>query len=207
MKIHDTDIERKFSEAAALMGYPPDALIFVAGGWGTWVVRNRKTRISAENLCWRLHDQALDLFGADAKDQLAAWGITKTNDFGELVYGMAEHGLVYTSEGDSQAQFDDVFDFEDHFVHRKFQPTNVYKNWTLSTMFVLTTLAAVAASGLSRGGLDGMLTALLSSWFVFIGAVCIWLGVFKGNQDWMLLVSFGIISLAAGLFAFLTFSL
>ena len=206
MKIHDPDIERQFKVAAALIGYPLDALLFVSRGWATWVLRT-KTHISAENLCWRLHDQALDLFGADAKEQLAAWGITKTSDFGEVVYGMVEHGLVFTAEGDSQDQFDDVFDFEHHFVHRKFRSTNVYKNWTISTMFVVTTIGAIAASGLSRGGLQGMLTALLSSWFVFIGAICVWLGLFKRTSDWMLLVSFGIIFLAAGLSAFLTFSL
>ena len=206
MKIHDPDIERQFNEVAALIGYPPDALIFVAGGWGTWVVRS-KTHISAETLCWRLHDQALDLFGADAKEQLAAWGITKTNDFGELFYRMAEHGLTYTSEGDSQARFDDVFDFEDHFVHRKFKATNSYKNWTISTMFVATTVAAVAASGFSRSGLDGALYALLSSWFVLIGATCLCLGVSKRASDWLLLISLGIIFLAAGLFAFLTLSI
>lgn len=205
METHDPDIERQLKVAAVLIGYPLDALLFVLGGFATSEIWTR-THISAEALCWLLHDHALKLFGADAKEQLARWSITKTEDFGELVYGMAEHGLLSIAEDDSKADFENLFDFKDNFVSPKFQTANSLKNWSIASMFVVTTVAAIAISGFSRSGLDGAFQALFWSWFIFIGMSCIYIGIFKRSSDWLLLVSFGIISLAAGLFAFLTFS-
>jgi len=60
---------------------------------------------------------ALEQYGPMAKVVLAHWGITKTGDFGNIVFNMIDKKLLSKTETDSIEDFKDVFDFEVAFKH------------------------------------------------------------------------------------------
>jgi uncharacterized repeat protein (TIGR04138 family) len=47
-----------------------------------------------------------------AKVVFRHWGITVTNDFGEIVFNMIEAVLMSRSEQDNRSDFDNVYDFD-----------------------------------------------------------------------------------------------
>lgn len=205
MEIFDPDLERRFKVVAVLIGYPYEALLFVQSGWTDYEHLNQ-AHVDGKTLCWRLHDHALKSFGQDAQQQLESWGITSTSDFGNLVYGMMEHGLIWAVETDKRDDFENVFTFDDQFIAPKFKNEPVLKHWKLSTLFLATTLAAIVLSGFTRSGAIGAIKALYAGWFVVLGAACIIIGLLHRFNGRLLLVSFGIICLVVGLFAFSTVS-
>ena len=79
------------------------------------------------------------------------------------------------------------------------------KQWTLSALFFLTTLIAVAASGHSRGGKNGVLIALFSFWFMSLGLACVVYGITSRSTEKFFLLAIGIIMLGLGMLAFATF--
>jgi len=74
-----------------------------------------RRHVSGQELAWACRDFAVRQFGLLAQPVLAHWGVTGTRDFGRLVYTLVEAGLLVTQPGDSEADFADVFDFEDAF--------------------------------------------------------------------------------------------
>jgi hypothetical protein len=69
------------------------------------------------DLAWCLHDLALLQFGEHAREKLAAWGITRTGDFGEIVFLLVGAGLIGASERDRPEEFHEVFSFADEFQY------------------------------------------------------------------------------------------
>ena len=47
-----------------------------------------------------------------AKCVLNSWGVTKTGDFGEIVFNLIGIGQMRKTADDRREDFDDVFDFE-----------------------------------------------------------------------------------------------
>jgi uncharacterized repeat protein (TIGR04138 family) len=74
-----------------------------------------RRHISGAELAWACRDLARERFGLLARPVLAHWGITRTEDFGRIVYTLVEIGLLVTLPGDSEEDFRDVFDFESAF--------------------------------------------------------------------------------------------
>ena len=198
------EVQRRIEMTARKTSYPCDAILFVLSNWSEYEVFAR-TQVSAEYFCWRLHDQAIRQFGARARQQLADWRIRTTKDFGRIVYGLIEHGLMQESCDDKPSDFDNVFEFDTEFSEFKLVE-KPKKQWRLSTMFVATTLAAIAIAGFSRSGLDGAFSALMSSWFVFLGVCCMLIAIATKSDGWRFVFVFGVASLAGGLFAFFTLS-
>tara|TARA_B100000029_G_C16694030_1_gene636761 strand:+ start:42 stop:485 length:444 start_codon:yes stop_codon:yes gene_type:complete len=58
---------------------------------------------------------AVDQFGCLARTVLESWGVTRTNDFGELVFNLVEHDLMGRQDSDSLDDFDDVYLFGEVF--------------------------------------------------------------------------------------------
>lgn len=201
----DPETERQIKKVSVQTGYPKDSLLFVLKGWSNFDVFSQ-THIDADTLCWRLHDQAFRQYGSQARTQLKSWGIETTLDFGTIVFALAENGLVRISDQDNRDDFNNVFDFETEFSDFKYPQVTSSKQWKLSTLFVITALAAIAVSGASRNGLNGVYAAFFSSWFVFLGFCCLVLGITNRSRGWLFLVAFGIAFLAAGIFAFFTLS-
>lgn len=58
---------------------------------------------------------ALDRYGLMTADVLREWGVTTTQDFGEIVFHLVEAELLSKTEEDRLEDFRDVYAFEDAF--------------------------------------------------------------------------------------------
>ncbi len=58
---------------------------------------------------------AREQFGLMAGSVLSHWGVTRTDDFGRIVYTLVEVGLLTTQPGDRESDFAQVYDFADAF--------------------------------------------------------------------------------------------
>lgn len=67
--------------------------------------------ITGKELLDGIKEYALDQYGPMARTVLEHWGITKTEDFGIIVFNLVDNGLLGKSETDSIDDFKDVFDF------------------------------------------------------------------------------------------------
>ncbi len=67
-------------------------------------------------LCWALRDLALIQWGRLAIRVLENWQIRKTDDFGEIVFALVDHGFMHKEPHDSIEDFHDVYDFESALV-------------------------------------------------------------------------------------------
>ncbi len=71
--------------------------------------------ISPRELLEIIRDHARETFGALARTVLRDWGVTSTNDFGEIVFHLIEENEFGKSADDKLADFHDVFDFDAAF--------------------------------------------------------------------------------------------
>ena len=71
--------------------------------------------ITGTELCHGIRKYALDQFGPMAATLLNEWGLSKTRDFGNIVFNLIEFGIFGKTEHDCIEDFDDVFDFEHTF--------------------------------------------------------------------------------------------
>ncbi|MDO4574818.1 MAG: hypothetical protein Q4D98_06350 [Planctomycetia bacterium] len=76
---------------------------------------NLARHITGEELCEALKIRATWMFGYMAKTVFQQWGITTTDDFGEIVYNMIEAGKMRAADGESRADFHDLYDFQTVF--------------------------------------------------------------------------------------------
>ena len=74
-----------------------------------------RRHVSGQELAWACRDLARNRFGLLARPVLAHWGLTRTQDFGRIVYTLVDIGLLVTLPGDSEDEFRDVFDFQSAF--------------------------------------------------------------------------------------------
>lgn len=68
--------------------------------------------VTGQELCEAVRQFALEQFGYMAKTVLNSWGISKTGDFGEIVFNLIRIGQMRKTDRDRREDFDDVFDFE-----------------------------------------------------------------------------------------------
>lgn len=71
----------------------------------------RTGHISGVELLEGIREFAVERYGAMARTVLAHWGITKTEDFGHIVFNMVENKLLSKTEQDSINDFKDIYDF------------------------------------------------------------------------------------------------
>ena len=72
----------------------------------------RKGHVTGQELLDGIKEYALEQFGPMARTVLEHWGITTTNDFGEIVFNMISAGILGKSENDSKTDFNNRFNFE-----------------------------------------------------------------------------------------------
>jgi uncharacterized repeat protein (TIGR04138 family) len=120
------ELANALERLAAGTAYPPQAFYFVLEGmeFAKTHVRHEIApgadgvrHFDAEDVCWCLHDLAVLRLGESARAQLAAWGITRTDDFGEIVFRLVDAGLIRASERDRREAFHQVFHFSDEFQY------------------------------------------------------------------------------------------
>ena len=98
--------------------YKPDSYEFVMQALNFTQKEFKKPgHISGSELLEGIRKFALDQYGPMAKTVLQHWGITKTSDFGNIVFNMIENKLLSKTENDTQHDFDDVYDFQTAFRH------------------------------------------------------------------------------------------
>lgn len=74
-----------------------------------------RRHITGRELAGGCRDLALQRYGVLARTVLEYWGITSTNDFGDLVFTLVELGLLLSQPTDTREDFADVFEFADVF--------------------------------------------------------------------------------------------
>ena len=74
-----------------------------------------RRHVSGAELAWACRDFAREQFGLLAPYVLAHWRITRTEDFGRIVFTLVEVGLLVTQPGDQEEDFEKVYDFADAF--------------------------------------------------------------------------------------------
>ncbi|HBA85046.1 MAG TPA: hypothetical protein DCZ95_13215 [Verrucomicrobia bacterium] len=77
--------------------------------------------VSGQELLQGLRRFALQEFGPMAKTVLHRWGITRCEDFGEIVFNLVDKGVLGKNERDSRQDFTGGYDFEEAF-RKPFHP-------------------------------------------------------------------------------------
>ncbi len=118
------DEPKSLQEIAARTRYPMDAFHFIRRGLDYTVHRahehpeqlpEEQRHVSGRQLSEGLRDFAVEQYGLLARTVLQRWRITRTTDFGQIVFSMVEGGLMQATEHDSVRDFDGVFDFDEAF--------------------------------------------------------------------------------------------
>ena len=71
--------------------------------------------IDGRELCEGIREYAEHCFGYLTRTVFSQWGITRTDDFGEIVFSMIRHGLMRKQETDQIEDFRDAFKFDEVF--------------------------------------------------------------------------------------------
>ena len=96
--------------------YDPESYSFVMSALDfTRKTLKRKGHVTGQELLEGIREYALEEFGPMARTVLKHWGITTTNDFGEIVFNMLDTGLLGKSDRDSKDDFNNIFDFKSIF--------------------------------------------------------------------------------------------
>lgn len=74
-----------------------------------------RRHVSGAELACACRDFAHEQFGLMAGSVLAHWGVTRTDDFGRIVFTLVDVGLLVTQPGDRESDFAQVYDFSDAF--------------------------------------------------------------------------------------------
>lgn len=74
-----------------------------------------RRHVTGPELAWACRDFARQQFGLMAPVVLTHWGITRTEDIGRIVFTLVEVGLLVTQPGDSESDFEGVFQFAEVF--------------------------------------------------------------------------------------------
>ena len=74
--------------------------------------------VTAEQICVVEVEFAVRAYGLMARTILAKLGLRTTGDLGDVVYKMIDAGLIFPSEGETRADFDDVFDLGEELDRR-----------------------------------------------------------------------------------------
>ncbi|HBE67144.1 MAG TPA: hypothetical protein DDW52_03245 [Planctomycetaceae bacterium] len=135
------------------------------------VIERRGETCTPAHLCWCVHDIAFHHWGQDAKSHLNTWGIKSTREIGDITFALIDAGLVSPIAQEHREQFNDVFNFENEFQQRHF-PYRSLNRWSLSAIFVLTTIVAVASPGWRVNGFRGAIGSLIGAWVVLVGILC-----------------------------------
>jgi len=84
--------------------------------------KGERNHVSGQELLAGIRDCALAQFGPMTQMVFEEWGITRCEDFGEIVFNMVEIGLLGKTDRDRREDFANGYSFEDAF-RKPFLPT------------------------------------------------------------------------------------
>ncbi len=111
--------------------YPIEAFAFVQEGLAHTADRVRdesvglgiappdSRHVTGQQLCMGLRSFAIERYGMLAPAVLRHWSVTRTEDFGRIVYAMIEAGLMSKTPDDSFSDFCGVYDFAEAFAEHQ----------------------------------------------------------------------------------------
>ncbi|MDX2185562.1 MAG: hypothetical protein SFV32_01410 [Opitutaceae bacterium] len=76
----------------------------------------RPRHVSGKELANGLRSFALEQYGPLSKTVLNAWGLTNTQDFGDIVFNLIDYHVFSKTDSDRREDFADHYSFEDAFV-------------------------------------------------------------------------------------------
>jgi len=97
--------------------YRKEAFWFVRDGVHQ-AVRSRaggSRHVTAHELLETLRILALERYGTNAREQLRSWGVTRCEDFGEIVFALIDNGVFGKRPEDRKEDFEDGYDFATAF--------------------------------------------------------------------------------------------
>jgi uncharacterized repeat protein (TIGR04138 family) len=114
------DEKEYLQSLAALAGrdqrYDIEAYLFVQRALAALLDKiGRRRHVSGAELLEGVRELALREYGPLSRDVLAHWGVTACADFGEIVFGMVEAGLLSKTDQDSREDFRGGYDFREAF--------------------------------------------------------------------------------------------
>jgi len=96
--------------------YKPDSYEFVMQALHFTQARLKKeSHVSGKELLEGIRDFAIEQYGPMARTVLKHWGITKTEDCGNIVFNMINEKMLSKTENDSLDDFKDVYSFDAAF--------------------------------------------------------------------------------------------
>ena len=96
--------------------FAAEAYLFVLGGLNRKLGElDRPRHITGAELAEAVRDLAIARFGLLARVVLEHWGVHSTEDMGEIVFLLVDHGVLSKQETDRREDFADVYSFEDVF--------------------------------------------------------------------------------------------
>jgi uncharacterized repeat protein (TIGR04138 family) len=75
----------------------------------------KNEHITGQELLAGIREYALAQYGPMVITVLEEWGVTRCEDFGEIVFNIVEAGLFSKTETDSRADFQNGYDFAEAF--------------------------------------------------------------------------------------------
>jgi uncharacterized repeat protein (TIGR04138 family) len=107
-----------FATVAALdLRHTKEAFWFVRDGVDRATKAHSPPRrhVTATELLEALRSLALERYGLAARERLRSWGITRCEDFGEIVFTLIEHGVFGRRPEDKKEDFSNGYDFTSAF--------------------------------------------------------------------------------------------
>jgi uncharacterized repeat protein (TIGR04138 family) len=71
--------------------------------------------VTAHELLESLRILVLERYGTNAREQLRSWGVTRCEDFGEIVFALIDNGVFGKRPEDRKEDFENGYDFETAF--------------------------------------------------------------------------------------------
>ncbi len=75
----------------------------------------KKAHLSGKELLLGIKDFAIEQYGPMSKTVLEHWGVTKTEDFGNIVFNMVERRILSKTDEDSITDFKNIYGFKEAF--------------------------------------------------------------------------------------------
>ncbi|MFC1606942.1 Minf_1886 family protein [Candidatus Latescibacterota bacterium] len=128
--ISNIEFMKKISDVSESDGrYHKEAFLFVLAGLEYTLAKlDERRHLTGQEFSRGIADYAREQYGYLAKTVLEHWGVTKTDDFGEMVYLLIGISVMSKTEEDKQEDFNDVYDFDTEFVWPKTVPPDFLKN-------------------------------------------------------------------------------
>jgi uncharacterized repeat protein (TIGR04138 family) len=82
-----------------------------------------RSHVTGQQLLDGIRNFALREFGPMAQTVFSSWGVTRCEDFGEIVFNLIEHRFLRKRDTDTRGDFKAAYDFEQAFVHPFLPPS------------------------------------------------------------------------------------